>query len=233
MNFSSTLLPTKRLSARYDADHLADDLRLLPEAQWRVHEFSLPNRASGTYPEAILWDEPGPFPALALCPALNSFLRTFPAGVRHARLAHLTPGLHIVGHIDRVGRYQDDAVTLHVPITTNLRAQIVVAGKRYHMSPGELWFLDTYCLHSIANRGTTSRVHLILECEPDESINQLLGFDIEAYRKNNLLAHHEQYARFLRREQRWKRLAEASSTDRETSRNGDVRRPGQRRDFAG
>lgn len=215
MNFSSTLLPAKQLSARYDADRLADDLQSIPEAQWRVHEFSLPNRASGTYREAILWDDPGPVAALASCPALNSFLRTFPARIRHARLADLTPGLRIVGHVDRVGRYQDDAVTLHVPVSTNTQAQIVVVGKRYRMSPGQLWFLDTYCLHSIANRGTTSRVHLILECEPDESINTLLGFDIEAYRKNNLLAHHEQYARFLRREQRWKRLAESSSRNDE------------------
>ncbi|HKI73821.1 MAG TPA: aspartyl/asparaginyl beta-hydroxylase domain-containing protein [Pseudomonadales bacterium] len=215
MNLPGTLSPTKQLSAQYDADRLADDLRTLPEAQWRVHEFSLPNRASGTYPEAILWNDPGPVPALALCPALNSFLRTFPARVRHARLANLTAGLRIASHIDRADRYQDDAVTLHVPISTNPRAQIVVVGKRYHMSPGELWFLDTYCLHSIANRGTTSRIHLILECEPDESINKLLGFDIEAYRKNNILAHHEQYARFLRREQRWKRLAESSSRDSE------------------
>ena len=98
--------------------------------------------------------------------------------------AALTAGLRIVSHIDRD---ENNAVTLHVPIRTNPRAQIVVAGKRYHMAAGELWFLDTYCLHSIANRGTTSRIHLILECEPDESIHQLPGFDIEAYRINNLL----------------------------------------------
>jgi hypothetical protein len=205
------LIPAARLPMRWNSAILSTEVRGLPDACWQVHRFNQPHRASDAYMELTLRDEDGPRSVMTSCPYLATALRTFPARIRHARLARLAPGMRITSHVDRHGPYRDDDVILHAVVTSNPRAQLIVGRRQYRMTPGELWFIDTYCLHSLANRGTGPRVHLILGCKPDGAINAILGFDITEYRRRNLFTHHDQYVRFMRREQRWQRLRDGST----------------------
>jgi len=200
------LCPARRLAA-FEVQLLVDEVERLPPECWQAHQFTRPHRASGNYLEVAVWTGDGPGTALKTCPNLSRFIDELPVTVRHARLARLPAGVRITTHIDRHGSNKNEPMTLHFPIKTHPAAQIIVAGRRYHMAAGELWFIDTHCLHSVANRGTTDRVHLILDCEPDAAAIDLLGFDVHEYWRTNLFMHHAHYAAFLRREQRWQKLA--------------------------
>ncbi|MEL6865420.1 MAG: aspartyl/asparaginyl beta-hydroxylase domain-containing protein, partial [Bacteroidota bacterium] len=61
--------------------------------------------------------------------------------------------------------YEDDNFRIHIPITTNDQVSFVLGGEQLRMLPGECWYTNVNFTHSVANNGSTDRVHLVIDGE--------------------------------------------------------------------
>ena len=63
---------------------------------------------------------------------------------------------------------------MHIPVVTNADVDFFLAGRQLEMKEGECWYLDLSLPHSVRNRGTTDRVHLVIDCEVNEWLRKLI-----------------------------------------------------------
>lgn len=79
------------------------------------------------------------------------------------RLLQLGAGAVIKLHTDNCLGYEDNFFRLHIPIITNSEVEFILDGNRLIMNEGECWYIDTNFTHSVANRGTKNRIHLVID----------------------------------------------------------------------
>ncbi|PXY40804.1 aspartyl/asparaginyl beta-hydroxylase domain-containing protein [Flavobacterium cheongpyeongense] len=90
---------------------------------------------------------------------LNSFLFEKTA----VRLLKLDVGATVKPHRDNCLGYEDGCFRLHIPIITNSDVEFVLDGNRLIMNEGECWYIDANFIHSVANRGSEDRIHLVID----------------------------------------------------------------------
>jgi aspartate beta-hydroxylase len=96
-------------------------------------------------------------------PAVARLLARIPAPKLSIRMLHLPPGGEIRAHVDDFTGFWHGILRLHVPIVTNRFVTISIGGALQTWEPGVLWY-GNFCLpHSVANRGQTERVHLVVD----------------------------------------------------------------------
>lgn len=181
-----------RLPLAFDPARLTSDLRAL-RATWIDHLATgnydgswtvLPLRqaAGATHPVMTIYADPTATdfvdaPPLADAPYLKQVLAAFRCPMRAARLMGLAPGSRIKPHRDFDLAAEWGMARIHVPITTNPAVEFLLNGVPMAMAPGEAWYLRLADEHSVANRGDSDRVHLVIDCVVDD---WLAGFMCKA-----------------------------------------------------
>ncbi len=178
-----------RLPLTFDADVLGKDLDSIGADEWMPHFNtgiyegdwsgvslrSVGGRPDTLYPDPAAADPYADTPMLARLPGLRAAVARFECPLLAVRLLRLGPGASIGEHRDYKLGYEDGEVRVHVPLTTSDAVEFILAGERVEMQPGEAWYLDFNEPHSVANRGTTDRVHLVLDCVVDEWLDGQLS----------------------------------------------------------
>jgi hypothetical protein len=180
-----------KLPIQFDPAPLLRDTRALLASDWVAHfvpnhfagEWSvLPLRApaGAIHPILQITSNPGTTdwvdtPLLDQSQALQAVLRQIPGPILSARLMRLGPGSDIHEHSDPALSPEEGAVRLHVPIATNDNVDFRLNRTRVVMAPGELWYLRLSDPHSVANRGTSARVHLVVDCDMSDAMADLLS----------------------------------------------------------
>ena len=172
------MLTAVRLPIRLDADALEAEVAGLDDAAWVPHFNtayyegdwsgvalrSVGGRPAQIYPDPAA-DEPyADTDLLRRLPALRAALGRFECELLSARLLRLGPGARIREHTDYRLGYEDGELRVHAPITTNPGVEFLLEGRSIEMAPGEAWYLDLNRKHAVANRGSASRVHLVVDC---------------------------------------------------------------------
>jgi hypothetical protein len=103
-------------------------------------------------------------PVLDRCPYFRDVLGTFACTLLSARLLRLRAGSKIREHRDLNLGYEDGEVRVHIPILTNPDVDFIVDGQRLDLQPGECWYINFNLPHSVDNRGSTDRIHLVIDC---------------------------------------------------------------------
>jgi len=93
---------------------------------------------------------------------------------------YLEPGARIHPHRDLTGATLNNRLRFHVPVVTNREVDFRVSGERVRMAPGELWCLDTSYVHSVENGGDESRVHIVVECDINDTIRSKIPSNARA-----------------------------------------------------
>lgn len=178
-----------RLPLTFDADELRSDLDGIRPDEWMPHfntgiyegDWSgislraVGGRPDTLYPDPAATDPFADTPMMRRCPALAAAVARFTCPLQAVRLLRLGPGAAIGEHRDFKLGYEDGEVRVHVPLTTSDAVEFVHAGERVQMLPGEAWYLDFNQPHAVANRGTTDRIHLVLDCVVDEWLDGQLS----------------------------------------------------------
>jgi hypothetical protein len=107
-------------------------------------------------------------PLMARCPHVQEVLRAFRCPLLSVRFLRLKAGSIIKEHRDYELGFDDGEVRLHVPVQTNAEVEFILNGKRVVMDEGTCWYVNVNFPHRVANRGTTDRVHLVIDCVVDE-----------------------------------------------------------------
>ncbi len=97
------------------------------------------------------------------CTYIKEILDGFLFEKTAVRLLQLAVGAEVKPHSDNCLGYEDDSFRLHIPIITNSDVEFILDGTRLIMNEGECWYIDANFIHSVANRGTQDRIHLVID----------------------------------------------------------------------
>ncbi|MEJ0043358.1 MAG: aspartyl/asparaginyl beta-hydroxylase domain-containing protein [Rhizomicrobium sp.] len=169
---------------------LARDLAAAASEEWIAHfvprnyagDWSvLPLRGpkGATHPVLAIYPDPAvtdfaDTPLLARCPYFRGILARFACPLQAVRLMRLTPGSTIKEHRDHDLCVEDGTARIHVPVATNPDVEFEVNRRRVVLEAGSAWYLRLSDPHRVANRGTTDRVHLVIDAEANDWLRALL-----------------------------------------------------------
>jgi Aspartyl/Asparaginyl beta-hydroxylase len=179
-----------RLPFTFDAGLLARDLCGLGAAGWTRHfvqqnydgdwsVIPLRGKAGATHPVMMIYSDPTcrdfeDTPMLAACPYFRQVLDTFRAPLRAVRLMRLTPGSVIKEHTDLELSFEEGTVRIHVPVVTNAGVEFYLNRSRVVLDAGSCWYLRLSDPHRVANRGSSDRVHMVIDAGVDDWMTHIL-----------------------------------------------------------
>lgn len=177
-----------RLAVTFDPAKLQADLdRILTDdfvphfntgyytGDWSVVPLrSIGGKARQIYPDPTAKDSWQDTPLLERCSYVREVLAHFQCPQQAVRFMRLKAGSVIREHRDLALSFEDGEVRLHIPVRTNPDLDFRFAGKRVVMAEGECWYHDFTEPHSVANRGQTDRIHLVIDCILNDWLRGLL-----------------------------------------------------------
>lgn len=116
--------------------------------------------------------------------------------LRSVRLLRLEAGGVIREHRDADLGIEEGEVRLHIPLATNPCVEFYVDDMRVVMEPGECWYLDLSRPHRVHNRGSTDRVHLVVDCRVNEWLTSQLAAGVQVTRSTVEPSGQEAFAAF-------------------------------------
>jgi hypothetical protein len=123
--------------------------------------------AGATHPVRMIYADPTArsfvaTPLLQRCHYIRQVLDGFHCPLRVVRLMRLTPGSRIKEHTDPDLSFEGGMVRIHIPVTSNADVEFRLNKSRIIMEAGDAWYLRLSGPHSVANCGSTDRVHLVI-----------------------------------------------------------------------
>lgn len=171
------MIKSLKLPLEFDPAQLNADLARIAPEEWMPHFNkgiydgdwsgvalrSVRGAALALYPDPNAQGAFADTAILERCAYFQQVLAAFECELESVRLLKLRPGSNIREHRDYRLGLEDDVLRVHVPITTNPDVEFRLEGQQIPMAPGEAWYLDFNRPHSVANKGTTDRVHLVID----------------------------------------------------------------------
>lgn len=160
--------PLLRLPVRFCGDTLAREVAALPAAAWMPHPQQFDGNASVPLVSpggALNHQAAGPMAPtewLRRCPYVLEIMQALDSTWGRSRLMGLEPGAEVPEHVD-INYYWRTHLRIHIPVITNPEVAFTCNGETIYMPAGECWILDSFYRHSVVNRGTETRVHLVLD----------------------------------------------------------------------
>lgn len=117
-------------------------------------------------------------PYMDRTPYIKSVLDALNTPLRAVRFMSLEPGASVGVHTDYPYGLPVGWARLHLPITTNDKAVIVIDDVEHRWQPGELWYANFGAPHHIYNNGTQPRVHLVIDCFATPGLLEVFPSDL-------------------------------------------------------
>jgi len=182
------MLIAARLPLSFDVRRLQADVEAVERDGWAPHfntqyyegDWSgIPLRSnsltSALYTDPSRLNDFKDLPSLDRTPYVREVVATFEAPVRSVRFLKLAPGAVIREHRDFGLRFEEGEIRVHIPIRTNPGVDFILGGKTLTLLPGDSWYLNLDLPHQVANRGSTERVHLVLDFAVNPWFEELLA----------------------------------------------------------
>lgn len=160
--------PLLKLPIRFCAETLAREVSALPPSAWMPH----PQKFDGNIavplvsPGGAMSDDfsggMGPTEALNRCGYVQEIMQELNSTWGRSRLMGLEPGAVVPEHVD-LHYYWRTHLRIHIPVITNPQVGFTCDGQTVHLAAGECWLLDSFFRHSVDNRGSETRIHLVLD----------------------------------------------------------------------
>ncbi|MEM9456809.1 MAG: aspartyl/asparaginyl beta-hydroxylase domain-containing protein [Myxococcota bacterium] len=149
---------------------------------------SFPDYQSGGWQIASLYNATGeetydvpqeseirPTPLAERMPRMRAFLGATGLDPLMVRLTRSMPGSYLYEHADYGGLVKRDKLRLHMPLETNPGAVLSLDAVNVHLQRGFLWKLDPKsAVHGVCNTGDEPRVHLIIDCYINSTLESLV-----------------------------------------------------------
>jgi hypothetical protein len=157
-------------------DGAAEDNKWLPHFNTRDYEGEwvvLPLRSPGgridtSIPDLMGKNEYADTVYMDNFPAVRQLLDGIYCPIMSARFLNLKAGAVIKEHRDAELSFERGEARLHFPVQTNNLVEFYVNNIRLNMQPGESWYINANLPHRVNNRGTTDRIHLVIDCKVND-----------------------------------------------------------------
>lgn len=188
---ADTACHSLRLPFAFHVEQLLRDMETCSALTWKQHF----NNAdySGDWTSIALYSASGdasdittfgstfrPTALLGKCAYFSEVIASIHCEKESVRLLNLAAGSVIHEHRDRGLRYEEGCFRLHIPLQTNRDVDFVVGGMKMEMLAGECWYANFDLPHSVENRSSVARVHLVIDCLRNEWSDALFaeaGYD--------------------------------------------------------
>jgi len=160
--------PLLKLPIRFCAETLAREVSALPPSAWMPHpqkfdgNIAVPLVSPGGAMNDDFVGPMGPTDALERCGYIREIMAELNSTWGRSRLMGLKPGAIVPEHVD-VHYYWRTHLRIHIPVITNPQVGFTCEGETIHLAAGECWLLDSFFRHSVDNRGSETRIHLVLD----------------------------------------------------------------------
>lgn len=176
-----------RLPFRFDPARLKADLAMVEEREWSPHYNrgdygglwrGAALRSAGGCATDLAAEAHGPrdfrdTPLLGRCAYLRQALGVFQCPLKAVRLLDLAPGAFIREHVNNALDYEDGEIRIHIPIATNPEVEFYLAGERLLLNEGGCYYVNVNLPHRVNNRGSTGRIHLVIDAGVNEWVREL------------------------------------------------------------
>ncbi|MBI3704885.1 MAG: aspartyl/asparaginyl beta-hydroxylase domain-containing protein [Rhizobiales bacterium] len=178
-----------RLPLAFEPAGLAADMANFSQGAWIAHfvtqnydgdwsVIALRGPAGATHPVQMIYSDPSrsdyeDTPMLAGSPYFRQVLAAFACPLQAVRLMRLAPGSTIKEHHDNDLSFEQGMVRIHIPVVTNTEVDFRLNGTRVAMPAGSCWYLRLSDPHSVANRGVSERVHLVIDAAVNDWVTAL------------------------------------------------------------
>lgn len=132
---------------------------------------------SGDPNDVVIRDGDG-IPTFALgklMPFTHTFIESLGLKIMYARLARLSENSFLWEHVDYTELDQKKRFRLHIPLVTNSTALLVIAGRALTLKPGYMWLLEPVKPHGVCNLYGPDRIHIIIDCYQNETLDTLMN----------------------------------------------------------
>ena len=198
---------TYKLPLNFDPSKLREDLERVTSENWHS-QFMKIHYDKGWSGIALYSAEgdlnylkPGksykPTVLLSRCPYFREVLNTFKCEMHRVRVVKLESGAKIETHVDPSSGRGQSEVRLHIPIITNDEVEFYSRGERVSMKAGELWFIDTSYPHSVFNKSNVDRIHLIIDCVPNQWLYSLFPANFTSVSWHHILSYKVRIFQFM------------------------------------
>src|SRR6266567_1790712 len=185
-------------SLNFDPSPLQADVELLLPGDWVAHFntgyyegewLGIALRSAGGLPDQLYPDPNarGPIldtPVRERCQNLRKVIANLECPVKSARLLKLAPGGSIKEHRDYDLGFEEGEIRLHIPIVTSPQVEFFLGGERLEMKEGECWYLNVNLPHSVDNRSSVDRIHLVIDCGVNGWLRALLPIEkVQSFEK--------------------------------------------------
>jgi hypothetical protein len=199
-----------RLPLAFEAGPMLEEMGAIGRAQWVAHfndgchdgawrgvALRAPGGdAANLYARTEATDAIRDTGLLAACPHVAAALARIECPLRSVRLLRLEAGGVIREHRDADLRFGEGEARLHIPLATNPGVEFYVDDTRVVMEPGECWYLDLSRPHRVHNRGSSDRVHLVVDCTVNEWLTAQLAAGTQLMRSAAQASGQEAFAAF-------------------------------------
>ena len=135
------------------------------EGEWTVLSLRTPGgRAEQIIPDQITQQDYADTELLFVCPSIRRWLENFQCPLLSVRLLNLKPNAIIKEHRDHELCFENGEARLHFPIFTNPFVEFYLNNIRLKMNEGECWYINANLPHRVVNKGTSDRIHLVVDC---------------------------------------------------------------------
>ncbi|ETX07763.1 MAG: hypothetical protein ETSY2_09355 [Candidatus Entotheonella gemina] len=114
-------------------------------------------------------------PLLDRCDYISEVMGAFACPLGSVRFLKVAAGAEIDEHVDGGLCYEVGEVRFHIPVVTHAALDFRLNGERLVMQPGECWYINANMPHSLANRGTIDRVHLVIDAGVNDWLRGYFG----------------------------------------------------------
>jgi mannose-6-phosphate isomerase-like protein (cupin superfamily) len=188
------MIQSFKLPFVFDIERLQNDLDQVLQSNWIAH-FNTTNYtgnwsglalrapggdASSIYPDPSATKEYSYTPLLQSCEYTQTVIESFHCPMLSVRFLRMEPGTVIKPHRDHTLSFEDGEVRLHIPVRTNELVEFISEGERLAMKEGECWYVNASLTHSVANRGTQDRIHLVIDCKVNNWLRTFFPIITEA-----------------------------------------------------
>jgi hypothetical protein len=184
-----TILKYLQLPFIFDAGLLRQEVKVLENKIWQPHYqklhyegewTALPLRSidgkmdhviispevHATYQDTVF---------LESCPYLQKVLHSFNCPLQAVRLLKLNAGAVIKEHRDADLCYEKGEIRLHIPVKTNTDVEFYLDNERVELKEGECWYTNVNLPHSVMNKSSFDRIHLVIDANVNEWVKRLFN----------------------------------------------------------
>ncbi|HEX6427466.1 MAG TPA: aspartyl/asparaginyl beta-hydroxylase domain-containing protein [Niastella sp.] len=154
------------------------------EGGWDVLSFRSPGGGLNAFAESLNKEAYADTPLLEHCPSVRLLLDSLQCEKLSARLLNLQAGAVIKEHTDKELYFEKGEARLHFPIITNPFVEFYLDNERLQMQEGDCWYINANLPHRLANKGSSNRIHLVVDCKVNHWLSQV--FNQECFAKTEL-----------------------------------------------